>query len=423
MMLALQSLVGVIAIPLLAWSISEDRAALWNRKVMVTIAAGIALQFAIAVLLIKMPWTQTLFSLIARGVAALQGATEDGMRMVFGYLAGAPPPFEAPRPENSFILAFRALPLILVIAALSRLLYHWGVLQRVVHAFAIVLQRTFGIGGALGTVTAANVFLGPVEAPLLVKPYIAGMGRGALFASMVAGMATIAGTVMALYASILQHVLPDAAGHMLAASLMNAPASLLLARLVVPRDFDRDDGEATIEIPDGPTSSMDAVAQGTLDGLKMVAIVTAMLVVMVALVSLANGILGLAGSPFGLALTLQQMLGWLCAPLAWLIGIPWAEAATAGSLIGEKVVLNEFIAYLDMARQPPEALSPRSRMILAYALCGFANLGSLGIMLGGYVAMVPGRRAECAELAPKAVLVGLLATLLSGAVVGTIVPG
>lgn len=420
-MLALQSLMGVLVLPMLVWLISEDRSALKGRRFAATLAAGVGLQFAIAILLIKMPWTQGLFSGIARGVAGLQSATEDGMRMVFGYLAGAPAPFEAPNPQNGFILAFRALPLILVIAALSRLLYHWGILQRVVHAFAVVLQRTFGISGALGTITAANVFLGPVEAPLLVRPYICGLGRGALFASMVAGMATIAGTVMALYASILEPVMPGAAGHMLAASLMNAPAALMLSLIAVPTGFTSGSGHANISVDDAPSSSIDAIAQGTADGLRMVAVVAAMLVVMVALVSLANSILGLLPPVFGGALTLQRLLGWLCAPLAWLIGIPWSEAATAGSLIGEKVILNEFIAYLDLAQQPAEALSARSRMILAYALCGFANLGSLGIMIGGYIAMAPERRPEIAELAPKAVLVGLMATLLSGAVVGTIV--
>ncbi|MGE5513582.1 MAG: nucleoside transporter C-terminal domain-containing protein [Bacteroidota bacterium] len=226
---------------------------------------------------------------------------------------------------------------------------------------------------------------------------------------------------MALYATILEPVLPGAAGHVLAASLMNTPAALMLASLAVPTGFYGGPAAADLQLDNPPRSSMDAIAQGTIDGVKLLASVVAMLVVMVALVALANSLLGVITRPFGAALTLQQILGWICAPLAWLIGIPWSESAVAGSLIGEKIVLNEFLAYLDMASLPQEALSARSRVILAYALCGFANLGSLGIMIGGLTAMVPERRDEIIELAPKSVLIGLLATLLSAAIVGTIV--
>ena len=308
-----------------------------------------------------------------------------------------------------------------MISALARLLYHWGVLQRVVGLFARLLQKSFGIGGPLGTVAAAKIFIGMVEAPLLVRPYLKSMGRGALFAAMAVGMATIAGTVMALYASVLEPVLPGAAGHVLAASLMNAPAALMLARLAVPAGFEGGPDTAHIELDNPPRSSMDAVVQGTVDGLKLLATVAAMLVVMVALVSLTNSLLGALTRPLGLAITLQGILGWFCAPIAFLLGIPWTEAVTAGSLIGQKIVLNEFLAYLDLARMPPEVISPRSRLIMTYALCGFANLGSLGIMVGGLTAMVPERRDDIVAMAPKSLLVGLLATLLSAAIVGTIV--
>ncbi len=420
MALALQSLLGVIAIPAFAYLISENRSRLQGRTILTTVAAGIGLQLAIALILLKVPQSRVVFEAIGAAVGALQRATEDGMRLVFGYLAGAPAPFEMTRPEASFLLAFRALPLILVMSALSRLLYHWGVLQRVVGAVSRLFQRAFGIGGPLGTVAAAKIFLGMVEAPLLVRPYLATMGRGALFAAMAVGMATVAGTVMALYASILEPVLPGAAGHVLAASLMNAPAALVLARLAVPDGFEGGPDVAEIHLDNAPRSSMDAIAQGTFDGLRLLAAVVAMLVVMIALVSLANAALGLVTQPFGVALTIQRILGWIMAPVAVLIGIPLGEAATAGSLIGQKIVLNELIAYLDLAKLPPEALSPRSRLILTYALCGFANLGSLGIMIGGLTTLVPERRNDIIELAPKAVLVGLMATLLSAAVVGAI---
>ena len=282
-------------------------------------------------------------------------------------------------------------------------------------------QTACGIGGPLGTVAAAKVFLGMVEAPLLVRPYLASMGRGALFAAMAVGMATIAGTVMALYASSLEPGLPGAAGHVLAASLMNAPAALLLARLAEPKGFVGGPEVAEVRLANPPRSAMDAIAQGTADGIKLLAAVAAMLVVMVALVSLANAVLSLLPTGSLGPLTLQRMLGWLAMPVALLIGIPWNEAATAGTLIGEKIVLNELVAYLDLAQVPADALSPRSRLVLTYALCGFANLGSLGILVGGLTSMVPERREDVVALAPKAMLVGIMATLFSASVVGTVV--
>ena len=421
MWLALQSLLGVVLIPLFVYAISEDRAQHKGTRTLGIVAGGLALQVLIAGVLLKLPQSKILFDGIGAAVGALQAATETGLRLVFGYLAGQEPPFDPVRPQAGYILAFRALPLILVMSALTRLLYHWGILQRVVGAVSFVFTKAFGIGGPLGTVAAAKIFLGMVEAPLLVRPYLATMGRGALFAAMTLGMATVAGTVMALYASILEPVLPGAAGHVLAASLMNAPGALVLARLAVPEGFDGGPASAEIKFENPPRSSIDAIAQGTMDGLRLLAAVIAMLVVMVALVALANSALGLLSAPFGMKLTFQQILGWIAAPLAFLIGIPWSEAPLAGSFIGQKIVLNELFAYLDLTRLPPEALAPRSRLILTYALCGFANLGSLGIMIGGLTTLVPERRNEIVEMAPKAVLVGLLATLLSAAVVGTIV--
>ena len=419
--LALQSLLGIILIPLFAYAISEDRSQHQGRRTLGIVAGGLALQMLIAGILLKVPQSKLLFDGIGAAVGALQSATESGLRLVFGYLAGQEPPFEPVRPQANYILAFRALPLILVMSALTRLLYHWGILQRVVAGFAFVFQKAFGIGGPLGTVAAAKIFLGMVEAPLLVRPYLAGMGRGALFAAMTLGMATVAGTVMALYASILEPVMPGAAGHVLAASLMNAPGALLLARLAVPKGFEDGPSTAEIRFENAPRSAIDAIAQGTADGLRLLAAVIAMLVVMVALVALANSALGPLSAPFGIKLTFQQILGWIAAPLAFLIGIPWSEAPLAGSFIGQKIVLNELFAYLDLAKLPPDAISPRSRLILTYALCGFANLGSLGIMIGGLTTLVPERRDEIVELAPKAVLVGLMATLLSAAVVGMMI--
>lgn len=418
MMLALQSALGVLAIPLFAWIISERSGRLSLQDAAKVMGAGLAMQFVLAGLLLAMPWTRGVFDGMGAAVLALQAATDEGARLVFGYLAGGPAPFEATKPQFAFILAFRVLPMILVLSALVRLLYHWGVLQRVVQAFAWALQRTFGTGGPLSTAAAASVFLGTIEAPLMIRPYLKEMGRGALFAAMAVSMATVAGTVMALYASILAPVVPGAAGHLVAASLINVPGALMLSRLMVPRDFTGGPETAKITIEDAPHSSIEAITQGTMDGIRLVAAVAAMLIVMVSLVALVNSILSLGGEVGGAPVTLQRALGLLCMPLAFLVGIPWSEAASAGALIGQKIVLNEFLAYLDLVKTLDGELSARSRLLLTYALCGFANFGSLGILIGGLSAMAPSRRADIVELAPRAVLVGFLATLLTASVVG-----
>ena len=418
--LALQSLIGVVAIPLLAWTLCQGERRLAPAAAVKLVLAGLALQTSLALLLLKVPQAQFVFAAATAVVRGLQQATDAGMQLVFGYLAGGATPFDIKRPEATFLLAFRGLPLILLISALTRLLYHWGVLQRVVEAFAAVFHRVLGIGGPLAIAAAANIFVGMVEAPLLVRPYLAGIGRGALLATMAVGMATIAGTVMALYASILEPVLPGAAGHVLAASIMNAPAALVLSRLLLPDGFGQGETDPIKAPEDMPRSSMDAVVAGTHDGVRLLVAVAAMLVVATALVALGNAMLAAISTPFGVTLTIDRVLGWIAAPFAFAIGIPWSEASAAGALIAKKVVLNEFVAYLDLARLPPEVLAPRSRLILTYALCGFANLGSLGIMVGGLTTMVPERRADVVALGPWAVLVGLMATLLSGAVVGSL---
>ncbi|MGD9785831.1 MAG: NupC/NupG family nucleoside CNT transporter [Hyphomicrobiaceae bacterium] len=417
-----QAALGVLLIPLIVLAFSENRSALGTMTAVRVVGATIALQAAIALVLLKVPAAQVFFQALGGAVEALQRATEAGARLVFGYLAGAPAPFERNAPQNDFIIAFRVLPVILVLSALVRLLYYWGVLQRVVGGFAYVLRRVIGIGGPLATVSAASLFLGLVEAPLLVRPYLAAMGRGALFAMMCVVMATVAGTVMALYATVLSSHLPGAAGHLMAASLMNIPGALLLARLAVPDGFLGGPDRADIVIDDPPRNAVDAVTKGTMDGIGLVVAVAAMLIVFIALVTLANGVLTSIGGLFGITLTLQSILGRVMAPVAWLIGVPWSEAGTAGTLLGERLVLNELIAYLDLAKLTPAEFSDRSRLIMTYALCGFANLGSLGIMLGGLTAMLPERREVILSLAPRSVAVGFLATLLSAALIGVITP-
>ncbi|HEY7549547.1 MAG TPA: nucleoside transporter C-terminal domain-containing protein [Hyphomicrobiaceae bacterium] len=420
-----QSLIGLVAIPLIAWAVSERRASLSTGRLARLALAGLGLQAAIAGIMLNVAAVRGAFDLAAGLVTALQTATAAGMQLAFGYLAGAPAPFQTVSPQNGFILAFHALPLILVISALTKLLYHWGILQRVVRAVGWVLRRTMGVSGPVGTSAAANIFLGMVEAPLMVRPYLAGMSRAGLFATMTVGMAGVAGTVLAVYASILQPVVPGVAGHLMVASVISVPAALMLSELMVPHDpagpgpgAPGEPDSDKIVVADPPQSSMDAIAQGTWEGVVLLANVTAMLIVAVALVALANQLLGLVSAPFGVQLTFQGVLGWAFAPLAWLTGIPWAECAQAGALLGVKTVLNEFLAYLQLAGLAPGALSDRSRLILTYALCGFANFGSLGIMVGGIAAMAPQRRAEIASLGAKTMVSGTLATLMTAAVVG-----
>jgi concentrative nucleoside transporter, CNT family len=427
MSLQAQSAIGLVAIPLIAWLISEQRTAIAPARLARLILVGLGLQLAVAGIMLNVPAVRIAFDWAAGLVGALQSATNAGMRLVFGYIAGGPAPFATVRPEHTFILAFQALPLILLISALAKLLYHWGILQRVVRGIGWALRRSMGVSGPVGTSAAANIFVGMVEAPLLVRPYLAGMSRGELFATMTVGMAGVAGTVLAIYATIIAPVVPGAAGHLIVASVISVPAALMLSELMVPHkpqaalDPGADAGHIVIDDP--PRSSMDAVAQGTWEGVVLLANVTAMLIVAVALVALANQLLALAGQPFGVTLTFERLLGWAFAPLAWLVGIPWAESIEAGALLGVKTVLNEFVAYLQLVGSAPQSLSERSRLILSYALCGFANFGSLGIMIGGIAAMVPQRRAEIASLGARTMISGTLATLMTAAVVGLMTPG
>lgn len=415
MLSILQSAFGLAVFIFIAWLASEDRRSPpWR-----VILAGVLLQVALAVLLIKLPAARLLFEWLGAGVVALQDATRAGTGFVFGYLGGGDLPFTEISPGRSFVLAFQALPLVLIVGALTALFYYWRVLPGLVRVFSRVLERTMGINGASGIAAAANVFIGMIEAPLLIRPYLAKLDRSDLFLVMSCGMATIAGTVLVLYAYILRDVIADPAGHLLTASLMNAPAAIVMAKVMIPGPGA---GVAeTLDIPrSGDESAMDAIARGTIEGAGLLINVIAMLIVLVALVHLSNAAIGLLPEVMGAPLSLQRMLGWLMAPFVWLTGIPWAEAATAGGLMGIKTILNELLAYVELAGLPADALSDRSRLIMSYALCGFANLGSLGIMIGGLATIVPERRAEIAGLGMKSLLAGTLATLSTGAVVGIV---
>nr|CRH06272.1 putative Na+(H+)/nucleoside cotransporter [Candidatus Magnetococcus massalia] len=413
-----QSLLALLLFPLVAWLFSEHRSAVKPRMVMV----GIALQLGLGALLLGVAPIHEALMQLNGVVEAIQQATAAGSQFLFGYLAGGSAPYEAAHPQNSFIFAIQALPIILLMSVLSALLFHWGILQRVVWLFSWLLERSMKVSGALGLSAAANVFVGMVEAPLLVRPYLERMSRAELFALMSCGMATVAGTVLVFYASVIGPVLPGALGHLLTASVISVPAALTMGLIMVPEQ----DGAMAlkVELPRAESQTvMDAIVRGTRSGTELLIQIAAMLLVLVALVKLANITLGMLPTVLNDPITLERMLGWVMAPVVWLMGIPWSEATTAGALMGTKTVLNELIAYLHMAQLPVDALSERSRMIMTYALCGFANLGSLGIMVGGFTAMLPSRRDEILSLAPKTLLSGTLATLMTGAIAGLFYAG
>ena len=410
----IQSIAGLLTFAGIAWLLSENRKQVKLNKA----ATGIILQLLVGLILLKIPIFRDVFLMLNRLVLFLEEASTAGTSFVFGYLGGAELPFKENFPGAGFILAFRALPLVLIISALSALLFYWRILPLVVKAFSWALQKTMGLGGTEGVGVAANIFVGMVESPLFIRPYLQRMTRSEIFTLMTSGMATIAGTVMVLYASILKTTIPDIMGHILTASIISVPAAITISKLMVPETDELTPGEVTL--PERATSSMDAVTKGTLQGVELLLNIIAMLVVLVALVYLVNLILGLFPEFGGRPVSLQRLMGYIMAPIVWLMGIPLNEANAAGALMGTKTILNELLAYLDLSRLEPGTLSPRSMLIMTYAMCGFANPGSLGIMIGGMGTMAPTRRNEIVALGFRSIIAGTLATCMTGAVVGII---
>jgi CNT family concentrative nucleoside transporter len=408
----LQSALGLAVLIAACWFFSENRQAL-SRSLVVK---SLLVQIAVALLLLKIPATQHVFTVLNRAIEALMRATGAGTSFVFGFLGGGPIPYSETIPDGSFVLAFRVLPLIIVVSVLSGLLLYWRILPLIMRGITVVLQRTLGIGGAVGLGIAANAFLGMVESPLLIRPYLSKLGRGELFAVMTAGMATIAGTMLALEAAVIGDVVPNAVGHLLSASLISLPAVVYISHLLVPNTGAITTGKARIE-RDG-ISVVDVVAKTTQTGLQVFLSVVAMLIVVVALVNLVNMILGLLPNFFGAPVSVERLLGYAMAPLVWLIGIPWSEALQAGQLMGVKTVLTELIAYIQLGQLPADALSSRSAVIMTYALCGFASFMSVGIMVTGLVVMVPERREEIVSLGVKSLVAGTLVTSTTACIVG-----
>ena len=420
-MVTLQALFGLVVFIGIAVLFSEQRRMLnWQ-----LLAAGLGLQFLVAFVMFRFELLQALLNALNQVVVAIADATETGSLFLFGYLGGDPSnvayPFSIDNPEATVILAFRILPLILIFTVLSAILWHFRILPLIVRGFSVVLRRAMGVSGAVGLSAAANIFIGMVESPALIRPYIKGLTRSELFVVMSCGMATIAGTVMVLYSVILGEVIDNALGHILTASVISAPAAIMLALIMVPatpKDSEKITGGDAVDISTDYHNVMDAIVRGTSDGLKLMVNVGAMLLVFIALVALFNSALLLVPYSSNDPLTLQTILGWMFAPLVWLMGIPWQEAQLAGTLMGIKTALNELLAFLALVDLPAESLSDKSTIIMTYALCGFANFGSLGIMIAGLTGMCSERTREIVALAPKSLISGTLATCMTGTIAG-----
>ena len=412
-----QGLIGLAAIMLLAWAFSEDRA---NRPGWRWLGGALLLQLAIAVIVVRVPAVWAAVSVANQGVAAIEKATLVGSSYMFGFLGGAPLPFAlAQGASPPLIIAFQILPLIIVFSALSALLWHWGILKALVRGLSWALRRTLGVSGVVGLGGGGTLFLGVVESPLALRAWFATMSRSDLFAIMAMIMATISGAILVLYASTLGNVIPNAAGHLIVASLISLPAALMVARLMVP-------GQPQSTEPAEPDlaydGAMDAVVRGAMEGVQLMLAVIGIIITIFALVALADQILALAPHVDGAALTLKRMFGWIFSPFMWAIGVPWDQAPAAGALMGTKAILNEYVAYLDLAALPAGTLDPRSALIVTYALAGFANLASIGLLVSTIASLSPERRAEAAGLGVKSWIAGNLATLMTGAMIGLVTP-
>ena len=416
LLLVLQALFGIGVFVAIAVVLSEKRTLPGWRL----LVAGLGLQFLFAFAVFNLNFLQQMLGLINRGVNAVVNATESGTLFIFGYLGGDPLnvdyPFSISEPGATMILAFRILPLMLMFTVLSAILWHYRVLPIIIKGFSLVLRKSLNVSGAVGFSSAANIFIGMVESPALIRPYIAVLTRSELFVVMSCGMATIAGSVMVFYSIILQGTLDDPLGHIITASVISAPAAIMIALIMVPQSSAATSEEIQLSVE--YKSLMDAITKGTYDGVRLMVSVGAMLLVLVALVALLNSLFSLIPFPGDDPLTLQRLFGYVFAPLTWLMGIPWSEAQISGSLMGTKTALNELLAFLALAELPVGSLSEKSTVIMTYALCGFANFGSLGIMIAGLSGMCPQRATEIVELAPKSLISGTLATCMTGAIAG-----
>ncbi len=411
-----QGVLGIAALLLLVWALSEDRT---NRPSWRWIGGALAMQALLALVILRVPFVWDLMAYANAGVMAIERATLAGSSYMFGYLGGADLPFALnDGAQPPLIIAFQILPLVIVFSALAAVLWHWGILQWLVRGLSYLLRRTLGVSGVVGLAGGANMFLGVVESPLAVRAYFERVSRSELFAIMVLAMATISGAILILYAQTLSQTVPNAVGHMISASLISLPAALLIAKLMVPGDgaTQEDRSEPGLKYD----NTIDAIIRGTMDGMQLFLAVIAVIIVIFALVALTDQILALLPFIQGEAISVKRLFGWLFAPLMWLIGVPWGQAVDAGALMGTKAILNEYVAYLELAALPSDTFDPRSQLIVTYALCGVANLASIGLLVSTIGTLCPERRAEVAGLGVKSWIAGNAATAMTGAMVGLV---
>jgi CNT family concentrative nucleoside transporter len=408
-----RALLGVAVFLALGWLMSEKKRAPPVRAVL----TGLACQVGLALLLTKIPAVTAGFAAATRAVDALQAASRAGSSFMFGYLGGGRAPFSVADPGAAFIFAFQALPAILLVGALSALLWHWRVLILIVRAAAWGFGKLFGVSGPVGVSTSACVFLGMVEAPLLVKPFLPRLSRAEIFIVMVDGLSVIGGSMMIVLGSLIAAKVPNAFSHLLIASLISTPMAIGMARLIIPGETSASHEPIVLTSP--YRSSLEALTFGTLDGVKMVLNIAGLLIVFVGLIALIN--MGLAIFPHaGAPLTLGGILGWLLTPIVWLTGAPLSDLQAVGSILGVKVAANEVVAYSDMMALPPGALSPKSLLILTYALGSFGNVGSVAILIGSLSSMAPDKVGEVVELGFKALAAAFLTTCMTATIMGLI---
>ena len=411
-----QSLTGIALTLLVCWAVSENRKAFpWRLAI-----GAVAVQLGLIFLLFGLPSARGVVAGISAAVDGLAAGTAKGTQFVFGYLGGSPPPFAVTNPDAGFMFAFQVLPLILVISALSALLWHWKILKWIIRLFGLLFEKALGMGGASATATAANIFVGMIETPIIIRAYLDKLTRSELFLMMVVGLATVAGSTMVAYAMVLKATLPNAAAHVLVASVVSAPAGVLLSRIIIPEVPGQAGTQADYTSLLRYESSIDAISKGVQDGLMVVLNISAILIVFVALVAIGNLVLGIFPDVGGGPLTIERILGLVFSPLAWSLGVDWSEAGKAGWLLGVKLMLTEFIGFIELGAIPADQMSERTRLIMTYALCGFANVGSVGITVSGLGVLMPERRAEVIGMVWKALLAGFLATCMTASVVGAL---
>ena len=408
----MHGIIGILVILLVAWAVSERRLQVRPLAVVITLVV----QIVLAAVLLRVPVVSEALASINVVVGAIGSATREGTSFVFGYIGGGELPFDLAADSAPHIFAFQLIPQVLVFAVLVALLWYWRVLPMVIKGFAWLLQRTLGIGGAVGCAAAASVFVGMVESPMVIRAHLKTITRSEFFVVVTCGMSTVAGSIMVLYVSIIGSVVQDALGHIVTASILNVLGGILIARVMIPDDTVTDSGE--IEDAFGYQSTFDAITRGTTDGVRIVVNIIAMLIVLISLVALINQII--AFIPAGDApLSLGRIAGWIFQPLSWCMGIPWSDANSAGQLMGTKLVINELVAYQQLGQVGVD-LQERTNLILTYSLCGFTNLGSVGILIGGVSAIVPERRDDLLALAPRTLLSGTLVAFLTGSIVGLV---